>query len=185
LNLNRFFGRVLKGFLSIIPILTILFVLSYLLSLSERWVATILGYTDSVAITTVSFILLFSILYYIGYLFEKNREFLLLKLTETVIRKIPILKSIYKVVKDIIELFSSSKDSYKGVVHIQFGKGKVIGFITNENGDNLTIFVPTTPNPTSGILLYFQREDVELIDMSVEDAFRQLISLGSSKEDKG
>lgn len=174
--------RVLKGLLSLIPIVTILAIFNYLFSISEYLLQALFGFTNNnivVAIAISLFIL--SFLYYIGYILEKNREFILLSLTERVIKKIPVVKSIYSIIKETIDIFSNSKDDYKGVVYVPFGNAKVIGFITKEDGEFLTIFVPTTPNPTTGLLFFMRDGDVEHLDMSVEQAVKKLISLGVTK----
>ena len=180
--LKEISARILKGFLSLIPIIITLAVFNYMFSLFEDFFVLIFGYTNrNIFITIFTFISLGSILYYIGYLLEKNREFILLKFTETIIKKIPIIKSIYSVLKDMVNLFSSKKDDYKGVVYIPVGKGKIMGFITRINENELTVFIPTTPNPTTGLLFFVDKNDVEYIDITVEDAVKKLVSLGATK----
>ena len=74
------------------------------------------------------------------------------------------------------------KDRYLGVVKVPFGSGHVLGFVTRrevlEGRTTLTVFVPTSPNPTSGIVLFFPEEAVLPTDMSPESAFARIISLG-------
>jgi uncharacterized membrane protein len=71
----------------------------------------------------------------------------------------------------------TTKQAFKTVVKVEFPKAGVIsiGFLTNEN----TVFIPTTPNPTSGFLIH--TDQYEIIDMSVEDALRFIVSMGTIK----
>lgn len=175
-------SRLFKGLLSFIPLIIILAILNYAFSTLEKLVFIIFGYTNnsiSITIGISIFILLF--IYYIGYLIEKNRSIILFKLTENIIKKIPIIKSIYSIIKDMIDMFSNEKTEYKGVVYIKMGEGKILGFVTREDNSEITVFIPTTPNPTTGILLIARKENVEYVDIKIEDAFKKLISLGITK----
>jgi len=106
-----------------------------------------------------------------------------------VVRKIPFIKGIYGSVKDMIDAFSSEKiKSFKEVVLIEFPfKGRyAVGFITRrvhsgEEKQLCSVFVPTTPNPTSGYLIIVPEEDLSPLDMSVEDAIKYIVSLGTSR----
>jgi uncharacterized membrane protein len=94
-----------------------------------------------------------------------------------IIFKMPLVNKIYKLAKETIDVITSEK-AFKTVVKVEFPKAGVysIGFLTNEN----TVFVPTTPNPTSGFLI--KTDQYEILDMSVEDALRYVISMGAIKE---
>ncbi|MCX5805217.1 MAG: DUF502 domain-containing protein [Proteobacteria bacterium] len=108
---------------------------------------------------------------------------------EATIRKIPFVKGIYGSIKDMIDAFSSEKmQSFKEVVLVDFPfKGRyAIGFITKriqsgDKGELCAVFVPTTPNPTSGYLIFLPEEELTPIDMSVEDAVKYIVSLGTSR----
>ncbi len=113
----------------------------------------------------------------------------LLIYSEATIRKIPFVKSIYGSIKDMTDAFSSEKmKSFKEVVLIDFPfKGRyAIGFITKrvesaDKGDLCAVFVPTTPNPTSGYLVFLPEDELTHMDMSVEDAVKYIVSLGTSR----
>jgi uncharacterized membrane protein len=105
--------------------------------------------------------------------------------------KVPLLNKIYGTIKQVNEAFTSSKKtSFKQVVMIEYPrKGTYsIGFITNETvseaqdktGENMVcVFIPTTPNPTSGFLVLAQKDEIIKLDMSVADAIKYVVSLGS------
>jgi len=103
---------------------------------------------------------------------------------------VPLLNKFYGAIKQVNEAFSGNKNSFKTVVLIEFpGPGNYsVGFITNEaqgeikikSGKNLVgVFIPTTPNPTSGFLILVPEENVTKLDMSVADGIKYIVSLGS------
>lgn len=107
---------------------------------------------------------------------------------EAVLRRIPFVKGIYNSVKDMTNAFSSEKKrSFKEVVLAEFPfPGRyAIGFVTNRtkafSGKALcAVFVPTTPNPTSGYLIMIPENELMFLDMPVDDALKYVISLGTS-----
>ena len=115
----------------------------------------------------------------------------LFELFESVLAKIPILRTIYSAVDQLIETFAKSKSSKKNVVLIEYPRKGVwaVGFATKENTgeikkkvgqDLINVFVPTTPNPTSGFLLMFPKSDVIYLDLSFEEASKFIVSAGST-----
>lgn len=105
--------------------------------------------------------------------------------------RVPLLNKIYGTVKQVNEAFSTSKkSSFKQVVLVEYPRKGIysIGFLTSDEHyeiaaklgqDVLGVFVPTTPNPTSGFLIVVPRAEVTLLDMSVSDAIKYIISLGA------
>ncbi len=103
---------------------------------------------------------------------------------------IPIVKSIYTSVKQVSDtLFSSSGQAFRHAVLVQYPRpgSWTIGFVTGKpsgevaeylSGDHLTLYVPTTPNPTSGFMLIVPRSDVVELKMSVDEALKYIISMG-------
>jgi len=114
----------------------------------------------------------------------------LIKIAEYVFKRIPLVSSIYKTSQDVIKtLFTSKTKSFKQVVLVHFPHPETysIGLITKEiipglantsHANAVAVFVPTTPNPTSGFLVMFKPEDLIYLDMKVEDAFKYVISCG-------
>ena len=114
-----------------------------------------------------------------------------LKLIDDLFKRIPFLRTIYSAILQMTETFSNSKNDKKSVVLIEYPRKGVwaVGFATKENkgemaqktGKNLiNVFVPTTPNPTSGFLLMFPIEDVIYLNMSFEEASKFIVSAGTS-----
>ena len=116
----------------------------------------------------------------------------ILKLIDDLFRKIPVLRTIYSAILQMTETFSN-KDSNdkKSVVLIEYPRKGVwaVGFATKENKGEMAkktnqklinVFVPTTPNPTSGFLLMFPIDDVIYLDMTFEEASKFIVSAGTS-----
>lgn len=113
-----------------------------------------------------------------------------IRLGEYVFQRIPIVRSIYKTSKDVINtIFTDQSKSFKQVVLVPFPNAQTysMGLVTRDNiegmthqhkGNVIAVFVPTTPNPTSGFLMMFNPDDVIFLDMKVEEAFKYIISCG-------
>ncbi len=107
-----------------------------------------------------------------------------------VLNKIPIVKSIYSSVKQVSDtLFSSNGNAFREAVLVQYPRqgSWTIAFVTGRpggeaaqhlQGDYLSVYVPTTPNPTSGFFLMLARKDVVELDMSVDAALKYIVSMG-------
>ena len=115
----------------------------------------------------------------------------ILKLIDDLFKRIPFLRTVYSAIVQMTETFSKKDDGKKSVVLIEYPRKGVwaVGFATKENkgemaqktGQNLiNVFVPTTPNPTSGFLLMFPIEDVIYLNMSFEEASKFIVSAGTS-----
>ena len=115
----------------------------------------------------------------------------LFNLFENILNKIPILRTIYSAIDQLIETFTKSKSNKKNVVLVEYPRKGVwaVGFATKENTgeikkktgqDLINVFVPTTPNPTSGFLLMFQKSEVIFLDLTFEQASKFIVSAGST-----
>jgi len=115
----------------------------------------------------------------------------ILKVADYIVEKIPIVRTVYKTSQDLIRtIFSSDTRSFKQVVLVKFPNPQSysIGLVTREDGfpgligtgheKNVSVFVPTTPNPTSGFLILYKPEELIYLDMSIEEAFKYIISCG-------
>ena len=107
------------------------------------------------------------------------------------LKKIPFLRTIYSAIGQMTETFTDRKKSKKSVVLVEYPrKGSwAVGFATKDNKGEITkktnkklvnVFVPTTPNPTSGFLLMFPKDEIIYLDMSFEEASKFIVSAGTS-----
>ena len=114
-----------------------------------------------------------------------------LKLIDNLFKRIPLLRTIYSAILQMTESFSNKDNDKKSVVLIEYPRKGVwaVGFATKENTGEMAsktnkrlinIFVPTTPNPTSGFLLMFPVEDVIYLNMTFEEASKFIVSAGTS-----
>jgi len=115
-----------------------------------------------------------------------------LEIFNNILKKIPILRTIYSAVGQLTESFTQSSESKKSVVILEYPRKGiwVVGFSTKDNKGEISkkineelvnVFVPTTPNPTSGFLLMVPKKDLIYLDMSFEEASRFIVSAGTSQ----
>ena len=115
----------------------------------------------------------------------------LLNIFDNILNKIPILRTIYSAFTQMLETFTKSEVNKKNVVLVEYPKKGTwaVGFATNKNTGEIknkigqevvNVFVPTTPNPTSGFLLMFPKEDVIYLDITFEQASKFIVSAGST-----
>ena len=117
----------------------------------------------------------------------------ILKLIDDLFKRIPFLRTIYSAILQMTETFSKKDNDRKSVVLIEYPRKGVwaVGFATKENKGEmaektnkklLNVFVPTTPNPTSGFLLMFPIEEVIYLNMTFEEASKFIVSAGTSTD---
>jgi len=115
----------------------------------------------------------------------------ILKLIDDLFKRIPFLRTVYSAIVQMTETFSKKDDNKKSVVLIEYPRKGVwaVGFATKENKGEMSVktnqklinvFVPTTPNPTSGFLLMFPIDEVIYLNMTFEEASKFIVSAGTS-----
>ena len=115
----------------------------------------------------------------------------ILKLIDDLFKRIPFLRTIYSAILQMTETFSKKDDTKKSVVLVEYPRKGVwaVGFATRENKTEMSakvnkklinVFVPTTPNPTSGFLLMFPMDEIIYLNMSFEEASKFIVSAGTS-----
>ena len=118
----------------------------------------------------------------------------MLSLLNSILKRIPILRTIYSALGQMTETFTKTDNKKKNVVLVEYPrKGSwAVGFATKENSGEISdklkknlinVFVPTTPNPTSGFLLMYPKEDVIYLDLTFEEASKFIVSAGTSNPD--
>ena len=117
----------------------------------------------------------------------------ILKLIDDLFKRIPFLRTVYSAIVQMTETFSKKDDNKKSVVLVEYPRKGVwaVGFATKENTGEMVektnkklinVFIPTTPNPTSGFLLMFPIEDVIYLNMTFEEASKFIVSAGTSSK---
>lgn len=134
-------------------------------------------------------ILLFSFTVFLGILGRLVLANFFFELWEALLHRIPLVRSIYKTSQDVIKsIFTSTNGSFKQVVLVRFPNEHTysLGLVTRDDindlpaqlGKLIAVFVPTTPNPTSGFLMLYPPSEVIYLDMTIEDALKYVISCG-------
>lgn len=106
---------------------------------------------------------------------------------ESLLSRIPLINIIYNPIKDVVTTLSNNKSkSFQRVALVEFpSKGiKSIGFVTNssftiDGEEKLSVFIPTTPNPTNGFLVIMEKNDVTLLDIPIDEGIKMVVSMGS------
>ena len=129
-------------------------------------------------------------LVFVGFLATNFLGRIFIRIGEEILDRLPIIRSLYGAIKQILEtVFADQADAFREVVMIEYPRKDmwVIGFLTGRSkgevqektsDDTVNIFVPTTPNPTSGFLLFVPEKDVIRLDMSVEEGIKLVVSAG-------
>ena len=119
----------------------------------------------------------------------------ILKLIDDLFKRIPLLRTIYSAISQMTETFSKKDDDKKSVVLVEYPRKGVwaVGFATRENTTEMAnktnqklinVFIPTTPNPTSGFLIMFPIDEVIYLNMTFEEASKFIVSAGTSSNNK-
>ena len=199
---NNFIGKFRRffftGFLVTAPILITLYVTWIVITFIDSKVANLLPeYLDfrtafPFQIPGIGLLIVIIFITIIGALTPGLIGRTLLKTGERIVSKMPVVRSIYSALKQIMEtIMSTNSNSFREVVLVEYPRKGiwVIGFVTGETKGEvqkklenknqlINIFIPTTPNPTSGFLLFVPKKDVLYMKMSVEQAVKLVISGG-------
>ena len=158
----------------------------------EEILNTIFGYDLKLNIRGVGVVVFLVFATLVGWLAKGliGRSFI--KYAENLVNRMPVVRSFYSGIKQIAEtVFAQKERSFEKACMIEYPRKGIwaIGFISttakgeiadrnSSNGPMVSVFVPTTPNPTSGFLLFFPKKDIIELDMSIEDAAKLVISAG-------
>lgn len=164
----------ITGLAVVLPIALTLWVLIAVFGGFDAWVNGYLQQWFGVSFIGLGLLLAISVTFVSGIFARTFVGDWFIRLGNKIIYKLPIINKIYKLAKETIQVITT-KQSFKTVVKVEFPRDGVfsVGFLTNHN----TVFIPTTPNPTSGFLI--QTDKYEIIEMSVEDAIRYIVSIGT------
>ena len=183
----------ITGVVVLIPIGFTLYLSKFLISLSSRIIPeninpnsylpySILGIEIFISIIIITIVGGLSL----SFLGKK-----ILKIIDDLFKRIPFLRTVYSAILQMTETFSKKDGDSKSVVLVQYQRKDVwaVGFATKENTGEMSqktnkklinVFVPTTPNPTSGFLLMFPKDEVIYLNMTFEEASKFIVSAGTS-----
>jgi len=186
---NYFF----TGVIVLVPIGFTLYLSKFLINFSTKLVPSGLNPNTYLPITIpgIEILLTIAFITIVGGLSLSFMGKKFLQLVDDLFKRIPILRTIYSAIGQMTDSFRNQEGSKKSVVLLEYPrKGSwAVGFATKENTgeiklktnkDLVNVFVPTTPNPTSGFLLMIPKEDLIYLDMNFEDASKFIVSAGTS-----
>jgi len=176
-NLIKYF---LIGILAFIPIVVILQILIFVEQVIATFIQVVYGYATSYLVTGLLFLVSFALFAYIGYRVSMGRS-LLINALDNLIDRIPFLNTIYRVTKKVVNLISGHETKEpRDVVYIEYPKEGlwVPAYVTNRKKDMYVLFVPTSPNPTSGFTIIVHESRVVKSDMNIEEATSFIVSVG-------
>ena len=173
------------GCVAFLPLALFIFLFYYLIYFFESIGSVIFGITQSRRTTVAISVFLVFLLIYIGRKLRRRERSILNLLEQFIITKIPVVGGWYTTFRDILQTFTArgGENSYLGTAKVPVAGGYIIGFVSRrevlaDGTAQLTVFVPTSPNPTTGLVFFFPEEEVEYLDMTPEKAFTKIISLG-------
>ncbi len=187
---QHFRARIVSGFLFLLPIGITVLIIRFLYTFTAGLIVPLLsrpfGKLAEPLLVVISIVASAAIIYFLGVITTHVVGRRLIRFGEAIILKLPILKSVYGASKQVVATFSvSNREAFKSVVLLEFPRrgiwsiGFVTGMIPDGAGNRLfQVFLPTTPNPTTGFFLILAADDVIQTDIAVEDALKIVISGG-------
>ena len=182
---QNFRSKLFAGVATLLPLYLTFFVIKFLFVTLEEMSDPILKRLN-LDIPGLGIILTVLLIYILGFLVTNFLGRKIFNLGERIVKKVPIVNMIYTTLKQITDTFTKgSTDAFEGAVYIQYPRQGLwtMAFISGESKTKdgvpyYHLFVPTTPNPTSGFFLMIPQADTVATGMSVEDGLKTIISVG-------
>ncbi len=169
------------GTLALIPVVIVVQVLLFLERILREFFIYIYGYSSNFLITLLAFMVSFSTIAYLGFRITKSEKLWLLHQIEQLFNRIPFIRTIYRVSKKLVSMLSDQENSIaKEIIFIEYPKEGlwVPGYVTNKAGEMLVVYVPTSPNPTSGFTIVVHQSKVVKSSMDMESVTSFIVSVG-------
>ena len=183
----------IAGIVVLVPIGFTLYLTLFLIKISSRLIPTEINPNNYLPFSIPGLEILLSVIFItiVGGISLSFFGKKVLSLINDLFKRIPILRTIYSAIGQMTESFTNKSDNKKSVVLVEYPKkgSWAVGFATKENKGEISkktnkelinVFVPTTPNPTSGFLLMFPKDEVIFLDMTFEEASKFIVSAGTS-----
>ena len=183
----------IAGIVVLVPIGFTLYLTLFLIKISSKLIPTEINPNNYLPFSIPGLEILLSVIFItiVGGISLSFFGKKVLSLINDLFKRIPILRTIYSAIGQMTESFTNKSDNKKSVVLIEYPKkgSWAVGFATKENKGEISkktnkelinVFVPTTPNPTSGFLLMFPKDEIIYLDMTFEEASKFIVSAGTS-----
>ncbi len=178
--MKKILNYFLIGIFAFIPIVVILQIVLFVKDIVAEVFKFVYIYADNYLITFVLFGISFAVFSYVGYRVSVGRSGII-AIIDNIIDRIPLLNTVYRVTKKIVNMFSGHEQhTAREVVYIEYPKEGlwVPAYVTNKEGNKYILFVPTSPNPTSGFTIIIDKSKVVKSKMDIEEATSFIISVG-------
>lgn len=180
-KIKKLLNNFLIGIFAVIPLVVVINILFFVKDLLADMVRFVYGYADNTIYTILFLTLSFVVLVSIGHKLALEGRVWFLAMIDTVIEKIPFLNTLYRVLKKVISMFSSQNQTVaKEVVYVEYPKDGVWvpAYVTNRFETKYVLFIPTSPNPTSGFTVVVDKSKVVKSKMNIEEASSFIVSIG-------
>ncbi|MCX7108267.1 MAG: DUF502 domain-containing protein [Methylococcales bacterium] len=171
----------LIGVFSVIPIVIVLQIILFVKELVSDLFRVVYAFSDNYLYTGLVFAVSFVLLMWIGSTIVKKGRSWIINIFDLVIGRIPFLNTIYRVLKKVINMLSSHEQKMaKEVVYVEYPKDGiwVPAYVTNRFEDKYILFIPTSPNPTSGFTVIVDKSKLIKSAMDIEEATSFIVSVG-------
>ncbi|WP_018247787.1 DUF502 domain-containing protein [Orenia marismortui] len=200
--LKQLRNYLITGLIALLPLIATIYIILTVINTVDSIFSPLVKVLVGKEVYGLGFILTFLIILGVGIVAKNMLGKKLIDFGESILGRIPLVRNIYTTIRQIINsLFLQNKTAFRKVVLIEYPRKGIyqLGFLTCEGigevqektaKEVVNIFIPTTPNPTSGMLILVPREEVTYLDMSVEEGLKLIVSGGtlapreSIKEDK-
>ena len=183
---NRLRNYFIAGIVAIIPIGITLYLTMFIIDISSKLIPKEINPNNYLPFSIPGLVITFIGGISVSFIGKK-----ILQLINDLFKRIPFLRTIYSAINQMTESFTTKDKSKKSVVLVEYPrKGSwAVGFATKDNQGEISkktntelvnVFVPTTPNPTSGFLLMFPKKEIIYLDMTFEEASKFIVSAGTS-----
>jgi len=180
--MKQFFRYLFVGALALIPLFVVIQLVFWVKSLTIQLFDFVSSYTNSGLYTFALFIIIISLLVFIGASIEKAGKSFLISTIDRLLEKVPALGTIYYILKKITELFKpNSKDMKREVVLVEYPKDDlwVPSYVLSKHENIYVLFVPTSPNPTSGYTVIVDKAKIKATSLTVAQASQFIVSMGA------
>ena len=183
--MNEYTKKLLNNFLigvfSVIPIVVVLQIIIFVKELVSELFQIVYGFSDNYIYTIMVFAVSFILLASIGNTIVKKGRSWVIGSFDFVIDRIPFLNTIYRVLRKVLNMFSSHEQTMaKEVVYVEYPKEgiRVPAYVTNKHENKYVLFIPTSPNPASGFTVIVDKSKLVKSDMDIEEATSFIVSVG-------
>ncbi len=178
---KKLLNHFLIGVFAVIPIVVVLQIIIFVKGLVSDLIQVVYDFSDNYLYTGLVFAVSFIILVSIGNTIVKKGRPWVISIFDFIIDRIPFLNTIYRVLKKVINMFSSHEQTMaKEVVYVEYPKEGiwVPAYVTNKHENKYVLFIPTSPNPTSGFTVIVDKSKLIKSDMDIEEATSFIVSVG-------